>query len=153
MKNALLLMAAGWFTLTAGAAGSLPSVLQIRSVLDGPSADSEQMPLVSKTGKEVFNVRKTVLLDQSAVMSATVHDDPLGQPQIEIKLNDEGRKRFAEVSRQNLGKRLAIVIDGQLYCAPVIRAEITGGKAEITGGFTEREAKDLAKKITDKLTK
>src|SRR2546423_4593822 len=116
------------------------SFLEIRLFLDAPSADSEPMSLVSEKTNEVLNVQRTVLLDETAVKSAGVRTDAFGQSQIEITFNDEGRKRFAEVTREKVGRRLAIVIDGRLYCAPVIRMEIPGGKAEISGGFTKEQA-------------
>ena len=50
-----------------------------------------------------------------------------------------GKELFAAVTKENLNKRMAIVLDGQLYMAPVIRSEITGGKVQITGHFTEEE--------------
>ena len=154
MKRIIQLIASGLLVSAAGAADlSTSAVLQIRSVLDAPSDESEQMSIISKTRNEVVNVQKAILLDQTALKTAEVHTDKLGHPQIEITFTDDGRKRFAAVTRENVGKRLAIVIDGQLYCAPTIRTEIAGGKAEINGSFTEQEAKDLAKKITEKIRK
>ena len=54
--------------------------------------------------------------------------------------------------KENINKRLAIVLDGHLYSAPVIRSEISGGKAQITGSFTEEEANALAAKINDAIS-
>jgi preprotein translocase subunit SecD len=51
---------------------------------------------------------------------------------------------FQQVTRENIKKRLAIVLDGNVYSAPVIQDEIAGGRAQITGGFTSAEARDLA---------
>ena len=135
------------------AASSLPPPFQLRQVLDAPSSDSEPMSIVSKEKKETINVHKTVLLDQTALKSARVQKDALGHPQIQITFSDEGRKRFAEITREKIGQRLAIIIDGQLYCAPTIRSEIPGGKAEISGSFTKEEAKVLAAKIIQSVPK
>jgi SecD/SecF fusion protein len=77
----------------------------------------------------------------------------LGHPQIEITFSEEGRKRFAEITRQKLGQRLAILIDGQLYCAPTVKTEIAGGKAEISGSFSKQEANALAAKIIQAIKK
>lgn len=63
-----------------------------------------------------------------------------------------GKELFAAVIRENINKRLAIVLDGQLYSAPVIRSEISEGKAQITGNFTEAEAKALATKINEAIS-
>ncbi len=58
--------------------------------------------------------------------------------------NFKGAKIFEEVTGSNIGKRLAIVLDGVIYSAPVIQTKIAGGRAQITGNFTYQEAKDLA---------
>ena len=152
MKNILLLLAIAILSsAVASYAASTPSVLQFRLVVDSPTADSEPMnevqPENSPRPPEVLNVQKAVLLDQTAVKSALVNVDNLGNTMIDVRLTDDGAKRFAEVTRQNLGKRLAIVIDGKLYEAPRIATAITGGEAIISGAFTREEAKDLATKI------
>jgi len=139
--------------------GAARPIFQMRLVLDAPSADSEQMTMAvttqnrdnSHTYTEVFNVQKTVLLDQAALLSANASTNALGLPVIEINFTEPGAKRFAEVTRQNLRKRLAIIMDGRLYEAPVILNEIQGGKAQISGSFSKQEARDLATKITASL--
>lgn len=138
-------------------ASSTTPGFQMRLVLDAPSTNSE--PMIEVTHNQdhsctnVLNIQKTVLLDQTALKSATVGANALGQQVIKIVLTDAGAKRFAEVTRQNLHKRLAIIIDGQLCVAPVIQSEILGGKLEISGTFSKQETKDLAKKISAALTR
>jgi preprotein translocase subunit SecD len=129
-------------------------VFQIREVLDAPTVDSEQVVLIHQTSakaqpvKEVLNVAKTPVLGDSAVKTAKVRTDEItGKPQIEINFTEQGRKQFAEIIRADLDKRLAILVDGKVICAPVIRAEITSGQALITGDFTKREAQVLADTI------
>lgn len=61
-----------------------------------------------------------------------------------LEFNTEGARLFDKVTAENVGKRLAIVLDNTVYSAPQIRERISGGKASITGGFTVDEAKDLA---------
>jgi preprotein translocase subunit SecD len=154
MKTLIPLMAACLIASSACAADpSTAPVFQMRSVLDAPSGESEPMSIVSRERKEVMNVQKTVLLDQTALKSAKVQTDRFGHPQIEITFTDEGRKQFAQVTREKIGQRLAIIIDGQLYCAPTVKTEIPGGKAEISGSFSKQEAKDLAAKISHAMTK
>ncbi len=75
----------------------------------------------------------------------------LGEPQIEFRLNSEGAKRFAEVTRNNVGRRLAIILDGELYSAPVIQGPIETGSGEITGRFTPEEALQLANVLQNPL--
>jgi SecD/SecF fusion protein len=65
-------------------------------------------------------------------------------PLVTLKFNSQGTKKFAKLTRENVGKRLAIVLDGQVKSAPVIREPILGGDAQITGDFSVQEAQDLA---------
>ncbi len=132
-------------------------VFQMRLVADASSEGSEEMVVVG-TGKEAAQketlpVLKKVLIDQKDLKSARVSKDQLGHPQIEIRFTEEGKKRFAKVTRDSIGKRLAIVIGGQLYSAPKIMTEISGGTAMISGGFSEQEAEELADRITQSLKK
>ncbi len=64
-------------------------------------------------------------------------------PSIALELTDEGSKLFAEITKENVGKRLAVYLDGAPISAPVVQEEITGGKAQITGNFTPEGAKAL----------
>jgi SecD/SecF fusion protein len=75
----------------------------------------------------------------------------LGEPQIEFRLNSEGAKRFADVTRNNIGERLAIILDGELYSAPVIQSAIEAGNGQITGRFTPEEAIQLANVLQNPL--
>jgi SecD/SecF fusion protein len=75
----------------------------------------------------------------------------LGEPQIDFRLNSEGAKRFAEVTRNNIGQRLAIILDGELYSAPVIQSAIETGNGQITGRFTPEEALQLANVLQNPL--
>ncbi len=61
-----------------------------------------------------------------------------------FELNSEGSRVFEDITRENVGEQLAIVLDERVESAPVIQQEITGGQGVITGDFTEQEAKDLA---------
>ncbi len=69
------------------------------------------------------------------------------QPEISLELTDEGAKIFGELTQKNIGKRLAIYLDGAPISTPVVREEITGGKAQITGTFTPQSAKDLVGRL------
>ena len=136
------------------------SVFQMRLVLDAPSAETESMTNEFQNGSastvraaEVLNVEKAILLDQSAVFSAKFSKNRMGHQEIEITFTDAGRKQFADITREHIHERLAMVIDGKLLAAPVIQAEITEGKAEITGTFSEIEAKTLTAKINQAIVR
>jgi preprotein translocase subunit SecD len=92
-----------------------------------------------------------ILLKQEAVLTgdslseAKVSlDSRFGEPYVSISFNAEGAKRFEEITGANVKKRLAIILDSNVYSAPVIQEKISGGSAQITGNFTMDEAKDLA---------
>jgi RNA polymerase sigma factor (sigma-70 family) len=131
-----------------------PEPFQVQIVLSEPGEDSEAMTNNTSSGRgETLYVQKTPLLDHTAISSATVTTDTsTGAPQIDVEFSEVGRELFAAITKENINKRLAIVLDGQLYSAPVIRTEIPGGKAQITGSFTEQEARELAAKINDAIT-
>ncbi len=136
------------------------SVFQMRLVLDAPADDSEPMSLNYQNGSaashrpaEVLNVQKTVLLDHTTLKSAKLIKDGRGSPRIEITFTGEGRKQFAKVTREHHHQRLAIVIDGKLWSAPMIESEITGGSGEISGSFSDEEAKALTAKINAAVAK
>jgi RNA polymerase sigma factor (sigma-70 family) len=125
-----------------------PAPFQVQLVIDEPDESSESM--TNSAGGEALNVQKTPLMDYTAIRSATVERNASsGAPEINFEFSDVGKELFAAVTKENLNKRLAIVLDGHLYAAPVIRSEITGGKAQITGNFTEEEARALAAKINE----
>jgi SecD/SecF fusion protein len=71
--------------------------------------------------------------------------DPMtGQPVIRFELNSAGAKLFGDITEANVGRQLAIVLDGVLYSAPTIRGAIMGGSGEISGSFTPEQAQELA---------
>ena len=69
------------------------------------------------------------------------------QPQVMLELTGEGAKIFADLTQKNIGKRLAIYLDGAPISAPVVQEAITGGKAQITGNFTPVSAKQFADRL------
>jgi len=71
-------------------------------------------------------------------------DSQFNQPYVAIEFNALGAKLFDQVTAANVGKRFAIVLDNNIYSAPVIRERISGGSAQISGNFTEKTAADLA---------
>lgn len=75
---------------------------------------------------------------------AQISFDELNRPYVSIRFNNEGARRFADVTRNNRDKQLAIVLDGNVYSAPVIKDTITGGMAQITGQFSVEDAQSLA---------
>jgi SecD/SecF fusion protein len=103
----------------------------------------ERRPVKDAAGRE---------LTGKFVTRANVFIDPVsGEPKISLNFNNDGARIFGEVTSQNVGRQLAIILDGELYSAPVIRQGIMGGSSEISGGFTLREAGELANVLVNPL--
>jgi protein-export membrane protein SecD len=82
------------------------------------------------------------------VKKATLQFDSLvGEPTVSLAFNDEGSELFAELTKANVGKTIAIYLDGSPISIPVVREEITGGQAQISGQFTPDEAKLLVGRL------
>lgn len=67
-----------------------------------------------------------------------------GAPEVSMEMNSDGARRWAALTKANIGKAIAIVLDGSVYSAPRVLNEITGGSSSITGNFTIEDTKDLA---------
>jgi SecD/SecF fusion protein len=85
------------------------------------------------------------------IKSAGVQRGNLGEPEIHFELTDDGAKRFGQVTRENVGHRLAIVLDGELYSAPNIQSPIETGNGQITGSYTIETAMELANVLQNPL--
>ncbi len=84
-------------------------------------------------------------LEGDVVTNASDQFDNLtGQPEVSMSMNTEGARRWAALTKANIGKAIAIVLDGAVYSAPRVNGEITGGQSSITGNFTIEDTKDLA---------
>ena len=71
-------------------------------------------------------------------------DQTYGRPSVSMSMNSDGARRWAELTKANVGKAIAIVLDGVVYSAPRVNGEISGGNSQITGNFTIEDTKDLA---------
>jgi SecD/SecF fusion protein len=84
-------------------------------------------------------------LDGSVITNAAVTYDSRtsGEPKVSMSMNAEGANVWAHLTKDNIGKQIAIVLDGTVYSYPVVNSEISGGNSEISGHFTVEEATDL----------
>ncbi|MFQ5483555.1 MAG: protein translocase subunit SecD, partial [Nitrospinaceae bacterium] len=95
--------------------------------------------------KEAHVVKKRAVLTGDTLTSAEVrYDSSNNMPYVSLEFNSIGAMIFYELTSKNVQRRLAIVLDGNIYSAPVIQEPIAGGRAQITGSFTTEEARDLA---------
>ena len=90
------------------------------------------------------NWKKEPILTGAEFKRADVGRDEQGNVEISIEFNSEGAKKFAEATKRNIGKQIAIFLDDQLLSSPTVQSEITDGKGRITGKFDLKEAKNLA---------
>lgn len=91
-----------------------------------------------------YLVKEIPILDGSQIVDAQVAFSQQNQPIINFTLNSAGAKIFGDFTAKNVGKRLAIVLDGKVYSAPNINERIGGGTGQISGGFTVAEAGNVA---------
>ncbi len=91
--------------------------------------------------------KKTDLTGKYLKKAEMVFEPNTNAPAISLQFNEEGAKIFEELTAKNIGKPLAIYIDGVLISAPVVQNKISGGQAQITGKFTIAEAKELARNL------
>ena len=118
--------------------------------LPGISNTEDAINMIGKTALLEFKLENSdgtlgeTLLTGGALKKADVSYDNLGRPQIQFEMNQEGAIRFAEITRNNIGKKLAITLDGKVQTAPMINSEIPSGNGVITGNYTVEEAKATA---------
>jgi preprotein translocase subunit SecD len=94
--------------------------------------------------KRPYLVYKQTLLTGDRLKEAKVGIDQYNKPDVSITFDSEGAKIFDRITADNVGKQLAIVLDGEIHSAPRIQDRISGGSAQITGNFTHEEAAKLA---------
>jgi preprotein translocase subunit SecD len=133
------------------------AVLEFKLVANGadptkPSAGTETLPgeerdpVTGQTNnKTTYTLERRTLMTGEVIADARVRPSTqMEGPYVELVLNSRGAKLFEELTASNVNRQLAIVLDGKVKSAPVIRERIGGGRASITGNFDLREARDLA---------
>ncbi len=135
--------------------GRLPvryDIKQLNAVLKGQLPRGDRIYFLrevdSQTGRTSnipILLKDKTLMTGDAVKTAHVRiGGTYNEPYVALDLTDRGARTFAKITEENVGKRLAIVLDGIVRSAPVIREKIGGGHAQISGSFTHEEAADLA---------
>jgi preprotein translocase subunit SecD len=98
----------------------------------------------AQDNKIKYLVKEIPILDGSKLLDAKVAFDQNNQTVISFTLDNEGAAIFGDFTQHNIGKRLAVVLDGKVYSAPNIRERIGGGSGQISGNFTPAEASSVA---------
>jgi preprotein translocase subunit SecD len=130
------------------------ALLEFKLLATGPQAGTVEHPGPGTQvlpGRDESGRRRQYLVERRTLMTGDVLTDARVSPgsategmAVEFTLDARGTKQFAQVSSANVGRQLAIVLDGVVESAPVIREPITGGRGQITGRFDFTEAQDLA---------
>ena len=126
--------------------------LEFRMVADDPNEPGviemkgQEVEPLSRIAREVtYSVEPTVQMSGEVIADARHRPGQFGEsPYVSLTLNSRGARIFERVTGANVGRRLAIILDGKVQSAPSIRERIGGGRAVISGSFTLDEARDLA---------
>ena len=126
------------------------AVWEVKPV-DVPVADAQGNPIPKGNGEykttpywQLIALKGEPALQGDAVTSASSEYDNMRGNTVNMRMNDRGAREWATITRSNIGRPIAIVLDEHVYSFPNVNNEITGGSSEITGNFTPEEANDLA---------
>jgi len=112
---------------------------KVEAAIKGPAPEGYEL----KDYKGPILIRKTPSLTGADLSQSLVGFDSYGVPNVRLQFTADGAKKFATVTEENVGKQLAIMLDGKVMSAPAIREPIASGQAEITGDFTLDEARTI----------
>ncbi|MCX6795410.1 MAG: protein translocase subunit SecD [Candidatus Falkowbacteria bacterium] len=98
-------------------------------------------------GNQQVSWKNTELSGKDLKRAVLEFDQKDGSPYVSLEFNDNGAKEFAAITERNIGKPVAILLDGQVISSPNVNEKISGGKAMISGSFTIDEAKNLVKRL------
>jgi preprotein translocase subunit SecD len=115
-----------------------PDLIEFRLAEDEPAEGLTEM-MVAGTDGQKFYIHEEIALSSKDIAEATVEKFAMGA-RISVVMTELGAEKLARLTRNNIGKRVAMLVRGKLTSAPVIRAEIREGRAIITGDFTYDEA-------------
>ena len=117
--------------------------LTFRLVSKDDSFGSEKL-ILSENNEELTVSKRVVVSGDNLVDAQPQFDNQSNQPLVRFTLDRQGAQKFGKITTENVGRRLAIVLDNSVISAPNIREPITGGSGTISGGFSFQEATDLA---------
>jgi len=116
-----------------------------------PITDAQGNPVKKANGEyktspywQLIALKGEAALEGDAVVSASSEYDNMQGNMVNMRMNDAGAQAWATITRNNIGRPIAIVLDNNVYSFPNVNNEITGGSSQITGNFTPEEANDLA---------
>jgi len=117
-------------------------MVDLTSSVQNPSPDSEVLP--SNEGQQYVIEKRVVVAGEDLIDAQPQNDSRSGEWVVSFRFNSAGARRFANATRDNVGRPFAIVLDNKVISAPTIREPIIGGAGQISGSFTAQTANDLA---------
>lgn len=142
-ENRLLIQAPGANAEQLKAIIGTTAKLGFHLVPDAGDAGAKSLPFAEEPGRRLAVARRPMITGDM-LETAQPSFDQNGRSVISFRLNNTGARRFCDVTRQNVQKPFAIVLDNEVLSAPVIQEPICGGQGQISGGFTVKTANDLA---------
>jgi len=128
-------------------AGVTDPATAIKIIGQTPFLEFRERKIEGEGEEQKIYFEPTSLTGQYLKKAEIIFNPSTAAPMVSLQFNDEGAKLFEELTENNIGKVLAIYIDGIPISTPVVQEKISGGKAQITGDFTVEEAKELARNL------
>jgi preprotein translocase subunit SecD len=145
----LFLTAVAALTLSAPA-----SIFEIHAVEGKSSVKTQAYPIENGGRKATVNLNNDVLIDRTALLSATsivettgAKNDRRSVAMLKLTFTTDGLRKFTEVTTAQVGKQVGVLIDGKLIATPTVREALPGNSIMLTGNFSKEEADAMAAKI------
>ncbi len=125
--------------------------IEIRGEEDNQEFKSAHILIMKTTQPQPQTTWVATGLTGKNLKSASVQfkSQGLSEPEVSLKFDDEGTKLFADITKKDIGKRIAIYLDGEIITAPTVQSEILNGEAVVTGNYTVEQAKTLVKRLNE----
>jgi preprotein translocase subunit SecD len=145
----ILVVLSGVGTATASQAAEKPKItLEIHQAETKPAPGLTEVT-VEGTKQKVY-LHREAALTKSDVAGASAQADNAQNPAVAIRLTKDGSKKIAQLTERHLNKPLAIILNGKVVSAPIVRDKITGEKMILSGKFTKEEAEQIARTLRSK---
>lgn len=150
LPGTALLAVAAAFAMNAGSQEAKQSAASFEIRLAEKEPAEGLKPASVEGTKTKIYLHKEIALTSKDVAAAQPAKDANNKPTIEITMTDQGAAKLAKLSAAHLGKPLAMMVDGKVLFAPIVRSKIADGKVMVTGNFSKEEAVRIAKVIHGK---
>ncbi len=124
----------------------LPAELKLRwgAKPEGDIMSNSRADVFALYALKITEANGRAPLEGDVITGSKDEFDQMGHPCVSMEMNSDGARRWSQITKMNLGKAVAIVLDDAVYSAPRIQTQIDGGRSQITGNFTIEDTKDLA---------